>query len=378
MRHFSSSQKKATPSPDGINIYSLGQPSGIKMSQLETVSPSTVFELRDQSFREKYVKDLCSNVLNLGTDTVTICSTDSGVLNFVYRVDCSNVRFYIKQALPEAKIGDIIARELIEFPEKRVLSEKHTLEALAAHASSEIVLPKLLHFDSRLNIIVLSDVGGNGATLLEEEQIQGHFDEENAKKLGSFLGRVHERTFGNHLHIRGSEKDDQRNWLALLALRTKNIRSEKFESDVNAALQDLYEEGQTNATQCLMHMDCCPKNILCRADGRIGIIDLEFAQGIGDPAYDVGFLLGHYYLHALLYDLPFQSFQAMHFLLSAYDQQQRASNGANFRDRVYRYAASTLLYRSVGASRAKFQNDEFLTKIIKKASAILKGQSSFF
>lgn len=51
-------------------------------------------------------------------------------------------------------------------------------------------------------------------------------------------------------------------------------------------LAGLSEELEEAAEQCLSHNDCVPKNWILQPDGRVSLIDFEFA-GANDPAFDL-------------------------------------------------------------------------------------------
>lgn len=69
-------------------------------------------------------------------------------------------------------------------------------------------------------------------------------------------------------------------------------------------LRDAFEQAASelrNASECLIHGDFSPKNLLVSSDHRrIVILDCEVAW-FGDPAFDVAFFLNHLLLKALLH-----------------------------------------------------------------------------
>jgi hypothetical protein len=64
--------------------------------------------------------------------------------------------------------------------------------------------------------------------------------------------------------------------------------------------QERLDTLNNHTSDILVIMECCLKNIFQRQGNSVGAFDFEFASGVGDPAYDIGFLIGHYLLFTLL------------------------------------------------------------------------------
>ena len=73
-------------------------------------------------------------------------------------------------------------------------------------------------------------------------------------------------------------------------MRTIGAIDEKLPINVQQELAHLCESTQKHHSyDVLIWMDCCPKNVIVRSDGKLGVIDFELASWLGDPAYDLGF-----------------------------------------------------------------------------------------
>ena len=122
-------------------------------------------------------------------------------------------------------------------------------------------------------------------------------------------------------------------------------------------------------------MDCCPKNIFQRQDKSVGIFDFEFASGAGDPAYDIGFLIGHYLLFSLLKDSPATSIDAIANAMQTYFAEiQSIQSNSPFITRMLKYAGATLLYRMAGSSPADYIPRTKYPELIDKGSRLVVGQ----
>ena len=244
-----------------------------------------MIELRNDSQRAEYLKDLLKELFP-GKTRFTDKFIDVGAMNYVYSMEANGHIIYLKQALDEAKNKDKIGKDLADIPKNRIGYEDKYIETISKFLPKEIELPKILKYDKKNNILIISDVK-KGGVLLEESLLNGNFNVKTAYNLGKFLGLSHKSTIGRKITIRGSEENDADNWEIFLKMRTKGIlQKEKFSDDVVKNVNNVYEDVKSNHTNnVVINMDCCPKNVFERKDGSIGLVDFELASGIGDQAY---------------------------------------------------------------------------------------------
>lgn len=88
------------------------------------------------------------------------------------------------------------------------------------------------------------------------------------------------------------------------------------------------------------HLDYQPKNIFTEED-RLGLIDLEFACSVGDPALELGWLLGCYLHWGLAKGRRDSALEAAQALLEAY-RKARAETWAGLAGRVTAFAGACL------------------------------------
>ena len=121
---------------------------------------------------------------------------------------------------------------------------------------------------------------------------------------------------------------------------------------------------------CLVHGDFSPKNILIGPE-RMVLLDCEVAW-FGDPAFDIAFLLNHFFLKALLFHENPRSLLALAeaawktYLLDIPIEQQAGLEG-----RVCRLLLMLLLARVDGKSPVEYLTDEKMDSVRKFVSCHL-------
>ncbi len=256
------------------------------------------------------------------------------------------------------------ARKALErFPEYSAPVERlvyeHRYGQIVRERTPEVAatLPELLHFDDRLPLLAMEDLGP--APRLEEALCTGRAPSEALRRLGRFLGAVHAATtdaealaghFENHamqeLHgehiftLPFAPNDfpipEQVRRHAAEALARPGARQRI------AALRTAYY----GARRALVHGDVQAGNVLLQGD-RPRLLDAEIAH-VGDPAFDLGTALAHLRFHTALAPepTPFERLEAA--LVEGYLE------GGGQRGDVERaggFAAVEMLRRTIGAAR---------------------------
>ncbi|MFH1607950.1 MAG: aminoglycoside phosphotransferase family protein [archaeon] len=326
-------------------------------------------ELRDPDFRERYFVNKCKDLLDAEVKETEFI--DIGLLNFVYRVGTDKGDVYFKQALEQVKYPEKVGNDLQSLPPQRIESEKNALLSLENIMPQEIRIPKVFSYDSLNNILITSDVKGDGGVLLQEALLKGDFKKDVAGNIGLFLGISHKHTYGKRNNIR-KKKEDRENWELMLNARTTGIKVK--DEKVLGELRRLYDSANTrHKYNVLINADCCPKNIFQRPNAGIGIVDFETASGIGDPAYDIGLATGHYLLFALLNGNNNITESAIESIAKGYLDEITSLGLEGIERRMVKYAGATILYRIAGSSPAPFIPKEKIPELIKKGSGIVMG-----
>jgi 5-methylthioribose kinase len=274
-----------------------------------------------------------------------------GNINWVRRVRAGADSWVVKQARPA----------LERFPQYRVSSERIVFEArfyeTAAPLDRAGVCPRVLHFDPRERVLVLEDLGD--AERLDAALARAADVTAAARTLAAFLADLHRATagaalaarFANH-EMRGLHGDH----IFVLPFRENDfplspaLRERARALRADAALLASVDAAHTRYLEpvgALVHGDVQPANVLLPASGP-RLIDAEIAH-VGDPAFDLGQLVGHLLLPAGARGRPAAARPAVDAAWSVWSQA--TGQGAEARRAVGRYAGIELLRRTLGAAR---------------------------
>lgn len=274
-----------------------------------------------------------------------------GNINWVRRVRSAGGALVVKQA----------RHALERFPEYRASTLRLLQEArfyeLARPFDLGGICPKLLHVDAEQRVLVLEDLGD--CERLDAALERGADVSSACITLAGFLGRVHAGTrdpklaaqfpndemrqlHGDHIFNLPYRPND----FPLSPVVAERAREIQADAALLATL-DAAHARYLGAGQCLIHGDVQPANVLLAAGGP-KLLDAEIAH-LGDPAFDIGQLLGHLLLPAAARGEP----QVVAPSLRAVWQAYAAEAGASGSDLEYaaRYAGIELLRRTLGAAR---------------------------
>ncbi len=199
----------------------------------------------------------------------------------VLAVRAEGLHVVVKQALPRLRVAD-------EWLAKR---ERAVAEAAALRLAGELApgaVPRVLDVDEEECALVVehAPVGWQN---WKELLLAGHADPAVARRLGHLLAIWQEGTSGD-IELDGADVFEQ---LRVDPYhRTVMRRAPELSAAVGA-----YVERMLATRLCLVHGDYSPKNVLAGDDG-LWVIDFEVAH-LGDPAFDVAFMLNHLLLKAI-------------------------------------------------------------------------------
>jgi Ser/Thr protein kinase RdoA (MazF antagonist) len=203
------------------------------------------------------------------------------------------------------------------------------------------------------NLLVSTDIGRENAIAPSHEATTlSRWNIDAAAAAGKFLAWQHSAFRGEQTFITGDRSLDLRKWLWELELRTTVLigalpsRSEQSTDLAERVSSRTRQLAETHVVQTLVNPDVCPKNVYLYDDRTIGVVDFEFCSGLGDPIYDVGFLVGHLLICGLLHPQE-STIRMVDACLDAY--AARCSIEHRMNDVAW-YAACTVLYRDSGAS----------------------------
>lgn len=205
-----------------------------------------------------------------------------GVSSEIYLVEDGSNKFVVKRALAKLKVKDDWFADV-----SRNASERNYLEVVGRLLPENV--PQILFADSDAGYFGMEFLGDRFANW-KQLLLAGDCRPEHAELAGKILGEIHRRTRGDQSLRRQFDTTSNFRQLRLepyllkTGLRHPELR-EFFVAEV-ARIETTRE--------CLIHGDFSPKNILIHGD-RMVLLDCEVAW-YGDPAFDVAFLLNHFFL----------------------------------------------------------------------------------
>jgi len=315
-----------------------------------------MIELRNEEQRKKYIPQIWSKIFGESPEEFRDEFVDTGILNYLYQVTSKNKTIFLKQALDKTKHWRIIGKDLASIPMDRLKCEEKYIDIVKKFLPRGVEVPNILHYDEENNILALSDVKKDGI-LLETSMLNGNFNGRTAFRLGEFLGISNRNTLDKKIVIRGTPKEDLENWHLFLNMRTRGILQRgEFPDDVISEIEKLYNLAKDKYTKAVLVItDYCPKNVLERKDGSIGLVDFEQACGIGDPAFDLGFLMGHYLIISVINEEKVEeAIKSMSEILKGYNKEMAILKDGQHDKRIIKYAGAVMVYRITGSSQVSW------------------------
>lgn len=265
-----------------------------------------------------------------------------GVSNVVIAVSSPTTSLVVKQSLPQLRVD-----ALWEAPRERILTEAEGLVLCSRLTPGQV--PEVISVDDSEFVLCLEQAPSDWVDW-KQQLLAGQVSSEVATTLGQTLARWHSNTAGG----RGlsSLMSDPETFEVLRVdpyLRTV-IRGAP---EVSASVQAVIDEMAAHRV-CLVHGDFSPKNVLVAGTPPgVWVIDFEVAH-LGDPAFDVAFLISHLVLkslhrpqHATRLDEATTSF------VEAYREVLELST-TRPESAVVRYVGALLLARVAGKSPVEY------------------------
>ncbi len=240
-------------------------------------------------------------------EEVQITPLSGGNLNYTYRVKTSSTSLILKQAREKIKFD-------IDLP---VTKERTRFETNALKVWRSILpdhVPKVHYFDSRNHVLVMEEIPP-AFTLLTYELLSGNVNLSLACAIARFAAATHSATYNNkalHRMFSSMELFD--------IFKMKFFHEEFLHSTSNMSACRNIREAIVKCHRnriALIQGDYQPKNILVNGNA-FYVVDYELAT-YGDPAHDLGNMLAHYLLAAIInYPIREKYFTAMEAMLSEY------------------------------------------------------------
>lgn len=279
---------------------------------------------------------------------------DAGIMNYVYRVETPARTWYLKQALPRVKQHERLGPDLAGVSPARIAAEARALSLLASSPAAAY-FPRLAWYDAANNILWTEEVG-RGAESLHGALVDGRCSVAAAEHAGRLLGEMHRLGAGAG-PLWPDEEEDEANWERFLRMRTTGVLpGANLPPEAEAVTLALHAEARCHTrVGMLSHLDAAPKNLLVHVDDTPGaLLDFELGAARSDPAYDPGFLAGHYLLMGE--NRPKMRPVARRAARAVAEGYRRVAGSVDdgWRERLARYAGLVMLYRLYGSSPAPY------------------------
>ncbi len=208
-----------------------------------------------------------------------------GVSSEIYLVEDGAERFVVKRALAKLKVQ---AEWFADVNRNR--SEWEFIRYVAGFLPAAV--PALRHCSAMGNYFAMEHLGDQFQNW-KQRLLAGQAELEHAAQAGNLLAQI-------HLHSAG---DAEARRLFDTTSNFSQLRIEPYllaTGERHPDLRPLFEAEAARlaeARECLVHGDFSPKNILVSPD-RMVLLDCEVAW-YGDAAFDLAFMLNHFFLKAL-------------------------------------------------------------------------------
>ncbi len=285
-------------------------------------------------------------------------------LDQVFRVRFTDGRqHYIKYA-GDTVDGGSLGQNFRHKPRRRVSTERRTLNRLRDYGLDSVALPDMVLFDKSVWSTVLTEVCPGGVSL-QQQLMNGIFDPEVIATVCHFLAGCH--TAPDQLApVWGEETTDRQHWQRMLMLRTTALVTDDLPGSLHVSLQQLHDASLEAEQRHLFLLDLRPKHIRINPQ-QTGITNLELGSSWGDPAFDLGLLLGQYLLFGFASHASDSCRRAIEQALNSY--RARVGNlWLTMRSRVTAFAGAGLLS---GATDASTTNQHDNNATIRLADRLL-------
>ena len=236
--------------------------------------------------REAIIQTLRNRHL-LSGDEVRVMPLAGGVSSEIYLLDDGKRKLVVKQALPKLKVQDEWRADT-----SRNQVEQQFIRYVSPHVPQNI-LPIVMAEPA--NGLFVMEFLGEGFVTWKQELLAGKFEAKTAQAAARLLATIHRASW--HDAIAQHQFCTDPNFYALRVHPYFITTGER-----NPSLQAYFEgeaERLLSTRQALVHGDFSPKNIMVRNE-RLILLDHEVAW-FGDPAFDLAFLLNHFFLKSLLF-----------------------------------------------------------------------------
>jgi thiamine kinase-like enzyme len=241
------------------------------------------------------------------------------------------------------------------------------LKWLKSTIRSDIKFPKIVLWERKEKMLVMSRYCYGGTTL-ESRLKKWQPNLFIAQRISAFLAHCHS-AFTPDEPFRDNNEQDQENWSSVLQQHLSSINLIQFNGDLEKHLGQLQAVSAISTSKQFAHLDFQPKNILIK-NNEIAVVDFEMSSTFGDPAYDLGILLGHYLFHGVNAQHESTAWQIFETIIHHYASSRKIAADSGILNRARAFAGSTILSLLTKNSMRVTQSNQ-LERIAKNLLASL-------
>ncbi|MQA79743.1 MAG: phosphotransferase [Streptosporangiales bacterium] len=287
---------------------------------------------------------------------VTQTPLPGGVSARIHRVSWHGTSIVTKQALPRLAVQATWTAD-----PARAGREVACIRALARGLGRPSWLPTVLLYDEA-NCAYVMESAPAGARNWKDTLLSGDVDLDVVRRFAAILAAIHASPLDQDERALFEDSD------AFVELRIDPFyratadRHPRLAGVINSAGAQLLQ----NRT-ALVHGDFSPKNMLVWDDGLI-VLDYEAAH-LGDPAFDLAFMLCHLALTALT--LPEKAPEILHASDAFWTQYLSSTGRGDLERRTALHVACLLLARVDGKSPVDHLPDDAATTAVRSVALAL-------
>lgn len=178
---------------------------------------------------------------------------------------------------------------------QRLKTERLALKWLHRNLSTRVMIPEVIFHDKPTRTLALTSVLDDGQWLACDLST-GLFDTNVTQSLATFLGEAHTTREPDPFWDR--EHGDRDHWHSVLSRRTRPALATDLSAEARGALDQLRLTSDQASRPGFRHLNFGTH--VARVKGRqVAVVDFERCANVGDPAIDVGSLLGDYIFEGL-------------------------------------------------------------------------------
>jgi aminoglycoside phosphotransferase (APT) family kinase protein len=261
-----------------------------------------------------------------------------GVSCDIFLVEDGDERFVVKRALEKLRVK---ADWFADIHRNR--TEWEYIRYVSAFLPDAV--PRLRQCSGTDNYFAMEYFNGKFSNW-KQLLLAGQAREEHARHAGDILAQIHRHSAGDAEAMR---LFDTTPTFFQLRIEAYLLATAKKHPALRAQMEA--EAGRLEAArECLVHGDFSPKNILV-SDERMVVLDCETAW-YGEPAFDLAFLLNHFFLKALFHAPHDISMKAM--IQQFWLAYQGTRPSPEIEPRVSRLLLMLMLARVDGKSLAEY------------------------